>query len=165
MTTTLSKTALACALLFTAVGVMQAQGGRYDQQILSNVARVMAGDPQYKNVTVQVEDGIVTLAGKVELDSARRNLVVKVSHIAHVAGVENQLVLAPPAPPDHVLYGRVQNRLLDAGYPYITIEVHEGVVILKGAVRTQQDLNRAKEIAGLTPGVKEVEARLQIVTP
>ncbi len=165
MTTTLHKMAVASMLLFTGVGVIQAQGGRYDQQILSNVARVMAGDPQYKNVTVQVEDGIVTLTGTVELASTRRDLVVKINHIAHVAGVENQVVLAPPAPPDHILYGRVQNRLLQAGYPDIAIEVHEGLVILTGAVRTQRDLNRAKEIAGLTPGVKEVEARLQIVTP
>ncbi len=159
-------TALGCMLLFAApAGPAQAQSGRYDQQILSNVARVLAGNPQYKNVTVQVEDGIVTLAGSVELDSMRRSLAVKVSHIAHVAGVENQLTLSPPAPPDHLLYGVVKNRLLDAGYSTITIEVHEGVVILTGAVRTQRDWNRAREIASLTPGVKEVESRLQIVTP
>jgi osmotically-inducible protein OsmY len=154
-------------ILLLAAGTAWAQtrGGRYDQQILSNVARVLAGDPQYQNVTVKVEDGIVTLSGTVELDSARRNLSVRVLHIAHVEGVENQLTLAPPASPDQVLYGRVLSRLQDAGYKDVRIEVHEGAVTLTGTVRSQRDLNWAKEIASLTPGVKEVEARLQIVTP
>jgi osmotically-inducible protein OsmY len=153
-------------MLALATSTARPQGaGRYDQQILSNVARVLAGDAQYKNVTVTAEDGIVTLAGSVELDSARRQLGVKVSHIPHVAGVENRLVLAPPALPDEILYGRVQETLADAGYQGITIEVHQGLVVLKGVVRTQRDWNRVKQIAGWTQGVKEVEARMSIASP
>jgi osmotically-inducible protein OsmY len=158
-------TAFACGLLFADTGFTQTRGGRYDQQILSNVARVLAGDPQYQNVTVKVEDGIVILSGNVQLDSARRNLSVRVLHIAHVEGVENQLVLAPPAPPDQILSSRVLSRLQDAGYKDVTVQVHEGTVILLGTVRNQRDWNSAKEIVSLTPGVKEVEARLQIATP
>jgi osmotically-inducible protein OsmY len=156
--------ALVCMLALAAKAV-QSQGARYDQQILSNVARVLAGDPQYKNVTVTVEDGVVTLAGGVELDSSRRTLEVKVSHIPHVAGVENKLVLAPTPPPDNILYGRVQDTLADAGYQGIAIEVHNGVVVLKGVVRTQRDWNRVRQIAGWTPGVKEVDARMSIANP
>lgn len=161
--------AFACGLLLAVLSglgqTVQTHGGRYDQQILSNVARILAGDPQYKNVTVKVEDGIVTLSGNVELESMRRNLAVRVLHIAHVEGVEDRLVLEPPATPDHVLYGRVFSRLQDAGYKNVTIEVHDGAVVLLGTVRSQRDWNAAKEIVNLTPGVKEVEARLQIATP
>jgi osmotically-inducible protein OsmY len=166
MKRTLWVAAFGCMLALAASAVLaQARGGRYDQQILSNVARVLAGDPQCKNVTVEVEDGVVTLAGSVELDSTRRNLAARIRHIDHVVGVENQLVLSPPAPPDHVLYGEVQRRLLDAGYKDITIQVHEGAVVLNGIVRTQKDWNAARQIVGLTPGVKEVEAKLTIATP
>ncbi len=166
MKRTLWVAAFGCLLVLAALAApAQARGGRYDQQILSNVARVLGGDPQYKNVTVDVEDGVVTLAGSVELDSTRRNLVVRIHHIDHVAGVENQLVLSPAAPPDHVLYGEVQRRLWDAGYKDITIQVHEGAVVLSGIVRTQKDWNAARQIASLTPGVKEVAARLTIATP
>ena len=42
--------------------------------------------------------------------------------------------------------------------------MHGGAVILKGYVRTQQDWVWAKEIVMLTLGVKEVEARLSIVS-
>lgn len=166
MKRTLWVGAFGCMLVLAASAAMaQTHGGRYDQQVLSNVARVLASDPQYKNVTVQVEDGIVTLAGGIELDSARRDLVVRIRHIQHVAGVENQLVLSPPAPPDHVLYGQVQHRLFDAGYKDIAIKVHEGAVVLEGIVRTPKDRTAARQIVSLTPGVKEVDVRLTIATP
>jgi hypothetical protein len=96
------------------------------------------------------------------LDSTRRNLTVQIRHIAHVAGVDNKLVLSPPAPPDNILYGRVISRLQDAGYNGVTAQVHEGAVILRGNVRTQKDVFRTKEIVMLIPGVKEVEATLTI---
>jgi len=147
------------------LGLAQEQGGRYDQQISSNVARVLLSDKDYKDVSVQVEDGIVTLSGSVVLDSTRRYLGVQIRHIPHVAGVENQIVLSPPAPPDNILYGRVMSRLRESGYGDLTAQVHEGAVILKGYVRTQRDWAWAREIVMLTPGVKEVEARLSIISP
>lgn len=161
--------AFACGFSFLALAgpaqTPQTHGGRYDQQILSNVARILAGNPQYRSVTVNVEDGVVTLAGSVELDSTRRDLSVRVLHIAHVEGVENQLTLEPVATPDHILYSRVLSRLEEAGYKNLTIQVHEGLVVLQGSVPTQHDVNAAKRIVDLTPGVKEVDARLQIATP
>ncbi|HLW55157.1 MAG TPA: BON domain-containing protein [Candidatus Angelobacter sp.] len=144
----------------------QEKGGRYDQQILSNVARVLSADAQFKNVTVQVEDGVVILGGSVELDSVRRDLAVKIGHIDHVAEVVNQIVLSPAAVPDNILSDLVASRLADAGYPEITVAVHEGAVTLHGAVRTQRSWNWVRQLVALTPGVKEVQAmQLQIVAP
>jgi osmotically-inducible protein OsmY len=161
----LYRTVVVGCLLASAAWLVLAQnrGGRYDQQIYSNVARVLLSDRDYKNVSVQVDDGIATLTGSVVLDSTRRN--VEIRHISHVAGVDNQLVLSPAAPPDNILYGRVMSRLQEVGYGDLTAQVHEGAVILKGYVRTQRDWSWAKEIVMLTPGVKEVEARLSIVSP
>jgi osmotically-inducible protein OsmY len=150
---------------FAALATSQERGTRYDQQISSNVARVLLSDQEYKDVSAEVEDGIVTLSGSVVLDSARRNLAVHIRHISHVAGVDNQIVLSPAAPPDSILYGRVISRLQEAGYSDVKAQVHEGAVILKGSVRTQRDWFWAKEIVALTPGVKEVEARMTVVNP
>ena len=163
----LSRMILIGSLLASAVGLGLAQdrGGRYDQQISSSVAWVLLSDKDYKDVSVQVEDGIVTLTGSVVLDSTRRNLAAQIRHIPRIAGVDNQIVLSPPAPPDNILYGRVMSRLQESGYGDLTAHVHEGTVILKGYVRTQKDWAWAKEIVLLTPGVKEVEARLSIVSP
>ena len=143
----------------------QDRGGRYDQQISSNLARVLLSDKDYKDVSVDVEDGIVTLKGSVALDSTRRNLEAQVRHIPHVAGVVNVIDIAPPNVPDTILYGRVMVRLQDAGYDKIAVQVHQGTVILRGNVRTQRDWHWIREVVMLTPGVKEVESRLTVVTP
>ena len=163
----LYRTVVLGCLFASAAWLVLAQnpGGRYDQQINSNVARVLLSDKDCKDVSVLVEDGIVTLTGSVALDSTRRNLAVQISHISHVAGVDNQIVLSPPAPPDNILYSRVMSRLQEAGYGDVTAQVHEGAVILKGYVQTQRDYSWAREIVMLTPGVKEVEARLRVISP
>lgn len=147
-------------LVSAAVG--QQQGGRYDAQIRARVAQLLTGNKDYKNVKAEVEDSIVTLSGDVELHSVRRGLVSRVHHVAHVAGVEDQIVLAPPAVPDNILSGRVQTQLQDAGYGTLTIQVHEGGVILHGTVRNRHDWEAVRQLVSLTPGVKEVEARLSI---
>jgi hypothetical protein len=58
----LRMTALVCLLTPAAwPGPTQNRGGRYDQQIRSNVARVLLSDTDYKDVSAEVEDGVVTL--------------------------------------------------------------------------------------------------------
>jgi hypothetical protein len=152
---------LACAAW---PGLTQDRSGRYDQQISSNVARVLLSNKDCKDVSVEVEDGIVKLTGRVNLDSTRRNLTVQIRHIPHVAGIDNQLVLSPPAPPDNILYGRVISRLQEAGYGDVTASTRRSCH--PQGVRAQATrLGLAKEIVILTRGVKEVEARLSIVSP
>lgn len=159
-------TAVGCLLIaFAYPSAGQSRGGRYDQQIRSNVARVLLSDREYNDVSVDVEDGIVILTGSVVLDSTRHNLAARIRHILHVARVDNRLVLSPPAPLDKALHGRVISRLREAGYSDMTVQVHEGAVVLKGYVRTQKDWARAKEIVTSTPGVKEVVARMVMVAP
>ena len=46
-----------------------------DAQIRGRIAKVLAGNKDYKNVKAEVEDGIVTLTGDVELHGVRRDLV------------------------------------------------------------------------------------------
>lgn len=81
---------------------VQGPGDRYDQQICSNIARVLAGNPQFSGITVQVEEGVVTLGGSVETEVLRRDLVVRVSHIAYVTEVVDQIVISSPSPPGRV---------------------------------------------------------------
>ncbi|MBZ5504438.1 MAG: BON domain-containing protein [Acidobacteriia bacterium] len=143
----------------------QAHGGRYDEQIRSEVAKLLAAKSECKNVKATVDDGVVTLTGNVELDSERRTLVTRVRRIAHVEEVDSQILLSPPAPLDNVLYARVSRRLHDAGYAQVTIQVHEGAVILQGSVRTMRDRHSVLQLAWNTEGVKEVEAKLSVMQP
>lgn len=148
--------------LVVSIAAGQQQAGRYDTQIRARVAQILAGSKDYKNVKAEVEDSIVTLSGDVELHSVRRGLITRVHHIAHVAGVENQIVLAPPAVPDNILSGRVQTQLQDAGYGTLSIQVREGGVTLHGTVRNRHDWDAVRQLVSATPGVKEVEVRLSI---
>jgi hyperosmotically inducible periplasmic protein len=153
-------------LLFTAaLHPVQPRGGRYDQQIRQRVARLLASKSECKNVKAQVEDGVVTLTGTVELDSERRTVVTRVRRIPHVEEVDNQILLSPPAPLDDVLYSRVTRRLGDAGFPEIRVRVHDGAVVLEGTVRTPRDRQSAVHLVWQTDGVKEVEARLTVAQP
>jgi osmotically-inducible protein OsmY len=46
--------------------------------------------------------------------------------------------------------------------PYITVEVHNRHVILKGSIDSSQNMREAIDIAKQTPGVKDVESQLYV---
>jgi hyperosmotically inducible periplasmic protein len=143
----------------------QSRGGRYDDDIRKAVAHLLASKSECKNVKAVVDGSVVTLTGTVELDSERLTVVARVRRIPHVEDVDNQILLAPPAPLDNVLYGRVSRRLRDAGYDQVSVRVHEGAVILQGSVRTERDRHSVMQLAWSTKGVKEVEAKLSVMQP
>lgn len=143
----------------------QTRGGRYDEEIRKAVTHLLASKSECRNVKAVVDDGVVTLTGSVELNSERLTVVARVRRLPHVEEVENQILLAPPAPLDTVLYARVNRRLQDAGYSQISVHVHEGAVILQGSVRTERDRHSVVQLAWSTKGVKEVETKLSVMQP
>ncbi|HET7872760.1 MAG TPA: BON domain-containing protein [Terriglobales bacterium] len=145
-------------LLAVAATAMQNHGGRYDFQIRAELKQVLDHNNAYHNVTAMVEDGVVVLAGSVELDSTRQALFARVRRIPHVESVEANVVLSPPAVPDQTLYGRVQQTLSDAGFAEVKFRAHEGAVILEGTVRNLKQRQRLIELIQATDGVKEVSA-------
>lgn len=155
----------ACILCAASAAQPQARGGRYDDEIRKAVGRLLASKSECRNVNAVVDDGVVTLTGSVELDSERLTVVARVRRLPHVEEVENQILLAPPAPLDNVLYARVNHRLHDAGYSQVSVHVHEGAVILQGSVRTERDRHSVVQLAWNTKGVKEVEAKLSVMQP
>jgi len=153
---------LTCA---AATALTQPRGGRYDDQIRADVAKLLAAKSECKNVKAQVDDSVVTLTGTVELDSERRTIVTRVRRIPHVEEVDNRILLSPPAPLDDVLYGRVMRRLRDAGLDQIKAQVHEGAVILQGSVCTMCECQSAVQLVWASEGVKEVEAQISVMQP
>jgi osmotically-inducible protein OsmY len=154
-----------CILYVASAAQAQARGGRHDDEIRKAVAHLLASKSECKNVKAVVDDGVVTLTGNVELDSERRTVVTRIRRLPHVEGVDNQIVLSPPAPLDDVLYSRINSRLRNAGYDQVTVHVHEGSVILQGGVRTERDRHSVVQLAWATDGVKEVEAKLSVMQP
>ena len=155
----------ACILCVAAAAQPQARGGRYDDEIRTAVAHLLASKSECKNVKAVVDDGVVTLTGSVELDSERLTVIARVRRIPHVEDVENEILLSPPAPIDNVLYARISHRLHDAGYSQVSVHVHEGAVVLQGSVRTERDRHAVVQLAWNTKGVKEVDAKLSVMQP
>jgi osmotically-inducible protein OsmY len=137
------------------------QGGKYDSQILAAASKVLENE-KYKNVHAEVEDGIITLTGTVGLESMRAELEFKVRHLRNVTGVHNEVLLDPPPIEDKVLFGRLANKLRDAGFDQIRIKAHHGAVTLIGTVRTQRERALVVRIAWETDGVREVFSQLSV---
>ena len=142
----------------------QAGGGRNDRQIEVAAIKIIKGKSQFKNVSVQVEDGIATLKGTVELESSRVEIGDRVGRIANVAGVRNEVVLDPPAMPDEILLSHVTHNLIDGGYEFIRVNVHNGSVVAWGTVRTWREREWLIQTIRLTEGVKEVQSRLSVAS-
>ena len=153
-----------CSLLVLANVFYGISGARQDQAILSATVKVIESRSEYKEVHAEVEDGIVTLTGKVELETSRVGLENKIRHIGFVAGVRNQIALFPPAVADEVLLHRLNATLKDAGYGDIKVNVHNGAVAVTGMVRTERDRNRAMQLVRQTDGVREVQAELSVAS-
>jgi osmotically-inducible protein OsmY len=151
--------ALICCLALNAAYAMK--GGRYDPQILAATSRVLASET-YRNVHAEVEDGIVTLHGTVKLESLRAGLEYKIRHLANVAGVHNEVLLDPPPVEDKVLFGRVSNKLRDAGFENIRVRTHNGAVTLVGIARTQRERSLILQATWATDGVREVFSQLSL---
>ena len=137
------------------------RSGRYDPQILTETSKILQ-NAQSKNIHADVEDGIVTLTGTVELESVRSGLEYRIRHVRHVAGVRNEVLLAPPPLDDKILFGRLAGSLRDAGFDYVRVKVHNGAVTLIGVVRTQRDRIFIIRTVWATDGVREVFPQLSV---
>jgi osmotically-inducible protein OsmY len=136
--------------------------GRFDARIEQRLAKELHGKAEFERVRFAVEDGVVTLAGKVRLHSERVNVENSARSLEHVFAVRNFIVLDPPVVADNLLFGRLRTALRDAKLEHLHIEAHEGRVELSGDVYNRQEWSRAVNLVWNTPGVREAEFQLRI---
>ena len=143
------------------VSAQQKSEGRYDQQVQMKATEELGKRDKFKAVTVTAEDGIVTLAGKVELYIDKTNAEKKVRKIQNVDGVRNRIEVASSVH-DEILRDQLSDKLRydRIGYGIVfnnlTLSVENGVVTVGGKVRDYPDRDSALAIVETTPGVKDV---------
>ncbi len=152
------------AACLTSAGVFAETGSaaRYDGSIQDAVSHKLATKSQFRGVTANVEDGIVTLTGTVDLYQRKLDAAKLARKTANVQGVRNLVTVAAPNVPDAQLEEKLATKLryvregYDSTFDYFALGVKDGVVTVEGQDRTGVGRDEAlAEIANMS-GVKDV---------
>lgn len=163
-----------CMAPHSAVAVAQSA---QDAQIKADILNNALNKSKFKNVQVNVQNGIATLTGTVDVYDTKVDADRRVHRIKNVRGVENEIEVAGPEVSDQQL----QEKLVKAiqydrvGYPgdnlrirdvtpfnAITVSVRNGVVTLGGHAYGPVDADSAVAVAANTKGVKDVINDIQV---
>jgi osmotically-inducible protein OsmY len=141
---------------------------RYDNQIQTSVAQKLAKKNRFKDVKSSVEDGIVTLAGTVDLYQCKLDAAKLARKTANVAGVRNLIAVAGPSVADEQLEQKLARKLTyvrvgyDNTFDYFALGVKDGVVTVEGEDRTGIGRDEALADIATMPGVKDVVANISV---
>ena len=117
-----------------------------------------------ERIKVRVEDGLVTLEGRVRWDFQRRAAYQAVHNLTGVRAVLNQIQLETSASP-HDIQQRIRtalHRQAELEAANITVDVTDGAVNLRGKVHSAWGRREAEQAAWNAPGVMHVNDQLQV---
>lgn len=118
----------------------------------------------WEHIKVLVNNGWVTLEGRVEWQYQKNTAETAVRGIKGINGVVNTIQLKPQAQPSEVknkiMEAFKRNAEVDANR--IQVEANGGDVILKGSVRSWIEREEAERVAWSAPGVTKVDDRIVI---
>lgn len=118
-------------------------------------------------IKVKVEDGWVTLQGNVSWEFQKKSATKVVDDLKGVVGVINMIEVVPQLPTptasqvkSKILSAFHRNATLDADK--IKVEVNASKITLTGTVRSLAEKKDAENAAWSTPGIIEVDNKLEI---
>ncbi|HTJ27596.1 MAG TPA: BON domain-containing protein [Candidatus Limnocylindria bacterium] len=142
---------------------------RSDTEIAAAALNVLAWEVTVPEdtVTVEVEDGWLTLEGRVDWRFQRENAEGAVQNLTGVRGITNRIAVQP-----HVRGSNVEKtirekfeRTADIDASRIRVETHDGTVTLRGSVRSFAEREDAARAAYAVPGVSQVENLITVSVP
>ncbi|MFW6154775.1 MAG: BON domain-containing protein [Planctomycetota bacterium] len=141
-----------------------------DDEITDNAYNTLrwSSDVDAGKIGLDVDDGVVTLAGSVESYWQRTLAEEFVSHLAGVVDVINELAVVPTEDVhDKAIADNIEaalERCADLDAEDITVKVADGIVTLSGALPSWSAYRSANEASAYTTGVKGIINNLA-VTP
>jgi len=139
-----------------------------DVPIQADVLKAL-NNKRFAKVTVSVVSGIVTLAGTVDLYSAKLDADNRTHHRKNVLGVENLITVDGPTVEDQTLRDKLASKLAydrvgygTTAFNALTINVENGVVTLGGVAYGPTDKDSALSLVANFPGVKDVVDNIEV---
>jgi osmotically-inducible protein OsmY len=119
-----------------------------------------------EKISIEVEDGWVTLEGEVEWDFERTTAFRIMETLQGVTGITNNIRLKPSTSPadirSKITLAFHRRATVDLGR--IDINIQGSKVVITGKVRSYAEMKDAESTAWLAPGVTSVENRLEVDT-
>jgi len=137
-------------------------------------SRLMALDARgFADVSIEVVEGRLLLSGTAPTVEHRIDAERIAWSIEQVQAVANEVVVGAPtsllrAGMDEVITAQVRARLVaarDVRAVDVNVETSQGTVYLLGLARSEQEIQRAAEIASITPGVQRVVSYMHVRAP
>jgi len=154
--------------LLSAMLMAETAASRYDNQLQNAVTQKLASKTQFSNVNANVEDGIVTLTGTVDLYQRKLDAAKLARKIPNAQGVRNLIAVAGPNVPDTQLEQKLATKMryvrngYDSTFDYFALNVNDGVVTVEGHDRTGVGRDEALADIASMPGVKDVIDNISI---
>jgi osmotically-inducible protein OsmY len=139
---------------------------RDDADLRADVLQSLALDSLVPaTIDVQVDDGYVTLTGKVEWQYQRDEAESVAANVAGVLDVEDDVELIGPPPDagdvqDDIKRAFKRNAKLDA--KDLSVETSDHTVTVSGTVRSWAEHDEAIDAAWAAPGVRDVKDRIAV---
>lgn len=149
---------LAAALVLLALAV-PARAADDDLQVFRGIQKQVLTYPHFTifdSVNAGIEEGVVTLTGKVTMPHKRSDIERRVAKLGGVTQVNNQIEVLPVSPFDDDLRRRIARaiygnsnfwRYASMAQPPIHIIVEHGHVTLQGVVQSNMDRVLARSLA------------------
>lgn len=130
-------------------GIMMQSCKQSDEKLQTLV--VQAIHKTVPEVSAIVHNGVVTLTGVVESEETKAMVEKVAKEVKGIKSVVNNVTVHKPEPPvtinpDYTIKSDVENRLKEAGFKDVSVEVADGEVILSGDAK-RSDLTRIMQIA------------------
>jgi hyperosmotically inducible protein len=158
---------LAAALLFCGVTKAVAQSTN-DAQIQADVMKAL-DSKRFKDVKSQVQNGVVTLTGTVDVYADKEDADKRAHHRKNVKGVQNLIEVGGPVVEDVTLRDKLAEKLIydrvgygTTAFNAFTIGVQNGAVTLGGTAYGPTDKDSAISLVSNYPGVKDVIDNIEV---
>ena len=149
-----------------------AQDKGNDAQILAEVQKAL-DNKRFAGVHPSVKNGIVTLAGSVDLYATKEDAEHKIHHKSGVVAVQNNLTVQTGGTGAEISDVELRNKLAEklaydrvgygtTAFNSFTIGVQDGVVTLGGTAYGPTDKDSAVSLVSHYPGVKDVVDDIEV---